>query len=60
MERPESRRRVDEVDDPQRAEWGVAPRAAPPDDAVRRVVAVGENGTFVSAAMTAAGALFSM
>ena len=43
VERPESRRRVDEVDDSARAEGRVASRAASPDDAVRGVPAVSDD-----------------
>ena len=60
VERPESRRRVDEVDGSAQAEGRVAPRAASTDDAVRGVPAVSENGTFVSAAGTATGTLFAL
>ena len=58
VERLESGRRVDEVDESSRPQGCVAPRASSPDDAVRGLPAVGEDGADVSARGATADVLF--
>ena len=58
VERPEFRRRVDEIEESVRAQGRVASRAASPEDAVRGTPAVSEDGADVSAAGAATGVLF--